>query len=162
MEGVRASAWRCLAIVMSTAHTTKVRVVTAPSNYSRKAISQYIFDAIPPAKKLAAPGDSSHEVPFQVANHLLKISKPARSAASAISQLTSKHGRKTRPVHEARPQAAPHAGDALRLHSLLDDVDRAAELPRRALGLYELELELGLDRLGGVGDGCAERERCLG
>lgn len=34
---------------------------------------------MPPAKKLAAPGDISHDVPFQLENRRLKISKPGVS-----------------------------------------------------------------------------------
>jgi hypothetical protein len=109
---------------------------------------------MPPAKKLAAPGDISHDVPFQLLNRRLKTSKPAVSAVSRVA-LTPEHGGKARAVHEARAEAAPHAQRALRRARLAHDVDRARVLLGHVLGLHELQLELALNRFCGVGDGGA-------
>lgn len=75
-----------------------------------------------------------------------------RTQADAVNVFTSKHGCKAGAVHEARTEAAPHAGDALRGDRLADDVKGARVLLWQMLRLHELQLELALDRFRRVCD----------
>lgn len=77
-------------------------------------MNQYMLDAMPPAKKLTAPGDISHDVPFHPLNIRLKISKPGVSRYSHASQ-----SRGTVPIHTLtrRAQAASSRVLAAASHS---------------------------------------------
>lgn len=94
---------------------------------SRSAGIQYMFEASPPAQKLAVAVDISQLVPSQLLKMRLKISNPARQRLAECSahcmRPTTKHRSHPAPVDKARTEASPHPRDTLLSDRMPHDVE---------------------------------------